>query len=78
MYVYLRFLGLQGHNVIQVQGIPAGVQSIQLQGGGQQQIIAASPAAIQSLSLAPGGNIVTVPTSGQQVRSRRMQGMTKQ
>ncbi|XP_053214977.1 transcription factor Sp4-like [Panonychus citri] len=54
-------------NVIQVQGLPTGVQTIQVQGGGQQQIITASPAAIQSLSLTSGGNFVaTVPGSGGQ------------
>ncbi|RWS12764.1 transcription factor Sp4-like protein [Dinothrombium tinctorium] len=59
--------GIRTSNVIQVQGLPAGVQSIQLQGGGQQQIISASPAAIQSLSITPSGNLVaTIPTSGGQ------------
>lgn len=47
-----------GPNVIQVQGLPAGMQTIQLQGGTQQQVIAASPAALQSLSITPSGNIV--------------------
>jgi hypothetical protein len=59
--------GIRAPNVIQVQGLPAGVQSIQVQGGGPQQIIAASPAAIQSLSITPSGNIVAaVPASGTQ------------
>jgi uncharacterized Zn-finger protein len=56
-------------NVIQVQGV-GGLQTIQLQGGGQQQVISASPAALQSLSITPSGNIVAnVPTNsgGQQV-----------
>lgn len=57
--------GVRGSNIFQVQGLPANVQSIQVQSGGQQQIISASPAAIQSLSLTPTGNLVaTVPTSG--------------
>ncbi|CAG2161694.1 unnamed protein product [Oppiella nova] len=55
-------------NVIQVQGM-GGLQTIQLQGGGQQQVISASPAALQSLSITPSGNIVAnVPNNaGQQV-----------
>ncbi|CAG2117971.1 unnamed protein product, partial [Medioppia subpectinata] len=45
-----------------------GLQTIQLQGGGQQQVISASPAALQSLSITPSGNIVAnVPNAGQQV-----------
>jgi len=57
--------GLRGSNIIQVQGLPPGVQTIQVQGG-QQQVISATPAALQSLSITPSGNIVSVPTSGAQ------------
>ena len=63
------FTGIRAPNVIQVQGLSTGVQTIQVQGGGQQQIITASPAAIQSLSITPNGNFVTVPgSSGQQIQ----------
>ncbi|XP_074594089.1 uncharacterized protein LOC141849603 [Brevipalpus obovatus] len=58
--------GMRTPNVIQVQSISTGVQSIQVQGGGQQQILPVSPAAIQSLSITPGGNLVAVPGSGAQ------------
>jgi hypothetical protein len=58
-------------NVIQVQGVGGGLQTIQIQGGAQQQVITASPAALQSLSITPSGNIVAnVPTNssgGQQM-----------
>ncbi|XP_054168293.1 specificity protein transcription factor 3-like isoform X2 [Oppia nitens] len=68
-YMIKLLIGLRtAQNVIQVQGV-GGLQTIQLQGGGQQQMITATPAQLQSLSITPSGNIVAnVPTStGQQV-----------
>ena len=72
--------GVRGSNIFQVQGLPAGVQSIQVQSGGQQQIISASPAAIQSLSLTPSGSIVaTVPnTNAGNVQQQQQQSMQLQ
>ena len=61
-------IGLRtAQNVIQVQGV-GGLQTIQLQGGGQQQVISAAPNTLQGLSLASGNIMANVATNaGQQV-----------
>lgn len=52
---------------LKVQGLPPGIQQIQVQQGanGQQQILTGSAGQMQTVQITPQGNIVAVPQAQQ-------------